>query len=69
MYEFLEKIDEWENRFHKGCRVVIWSDGSGHVEIKLKTNAKKWHEVYAFEEPTDFLRSNPLEMFPERMTK
>ena len=60
MKEFFNAIARWEKVFSKGCRVVIWGDGSGHVEGA----SNHWRPVFAFENIEEFINSRPEDFYP-----
>lgn len=57
MEEFFYALKRWEEYFGEMSRVVIYSDGSGHVEDENKD------QVFSFQDIIDFVNSNPAEIY------
>jgi hypothetical protein len=57
MEEFFYALKKWEVYFGEMVRVVLYSDGSGHVEDDNKES------VFAFQDLIEFVNSNPAEIY------
>ncbi len=63
MEEFFYALKRWEEYFGEMSRVIIYSDGSGHVEDENK------EVVFAFQDVIEFTNSNPAEIYNAQQTR
>ena len=66
----------WQAHLGQTCRLVMYADGSGHVEVlhevKLSTGVmwfSGWKEVFAFEYPYELTLSDPAKLVLDKDVK